>query len=108
MYQSIEDEPACETDADAAPNGPKPRLPWVVGGVVLVALLLAGWTLAGLERGSGTVEAAGADPAVRTAYLNALSESDPALRRARLTDFLSQHPEHERVAAVQAQLGVLD
>jgi len=41
-------------------------------------------------------------------YTKALSERDPALRRARLVDFISNSPEHDRVPAAKAQLDVIN
>lgn len=44
----------------------------------------------------------------RRAYLRSISEQDAALRRARLTDFLTQYSQHALAKPTRAQLAVLD
>lgn len=52
------------------------------------------------------------DPAVaaaeQAAFQTAMSESDPALKRARLMDYMSSYPESENILTVRSQLQELD
>ncbi|MEM7727718.1 MAG: energy transducer TonB [Pseudomonadota bacterium] len=102
MYQSIEDD---IPDAD-----PGRRPLWAAAALGGALLLAALWVLAGGRGGAavGTSDPIGPEPEARQAYLQALGETDPALRRARLTDFLVQHPDNPRTGAARAQLAVLD
>ncbi len=105
MYQSIDDN----LDGEAAPS---PRVvPSVFIGIA--ALIGMGLIIAAayfLKPGGPTdpTPPLEADPVARATYLQAIGETEPALRRARLRDYLNQNPEHSRASAAQAQLYVLD
>ncbi|WP_298913113.1 energy transducer TonB [uncultured Algimonas sp.] len=104
MYQSIEDEPLGENAVSDA----GPALWLAVSAVGLLVLIAVWWSLSGSVAPHGQAETVDPMPEARQSYLRALGETDPALRRARLTDFLTQHPDHPRRNAVRAQLDVLD
>ena len=104
MYQSIDDE--LPGDAEEIPRPPRLRWRWLAGGALLIALLLGAAYLS-LPSGTSLPEAASGDDG-RDAYLRALSEPSPALRRARLEDFLLMNPDSGRAAAARAQLSVLE
>lgn len=104
MYQTIEDD--LQEDVQP-PKGLSRPVIITAGGVLFLSVTLA----AALLRSAPvtvTSDPIGPEPVARAAYLQALGEADPALRRARLTDYLSQHPGSARDAAVRAQLSVLD
>jgi TonB family protein len=106
VYQSIEHDKSEETT-------PKPGLetPWIWSSVLagLSLIVIIGWLYSTtLSDRMGQSDPISPEPDARMTYLRALSETDPALRRARLTDFLSQYPENPRDRAVRAQLSVLD
>lgn len=106
MYQSIEQDKADE----ATPN-PGIEAPWIwssiLAGLSLIAIV--GWLYSTTLSGTmGESDPISPEPDARMTYLRALSETDSALRRARLTDFLLQYPENPRGRAVRAQLSVLD
>ncbi|MFB9374337.1 energy transducer TonB [Algimonas porphyrae] len=104
MYQSIDDELPDVAQPDEVSRAW--RQPVLVA-VLLGICLMGGLFMLSLQGGQSAVSV-DAEPVSRTAYLKALRESRPALRRARLTDFLNQHPQDGRTGAVRAQLSVLD
>lgn len=104
MYQSIDDD---ATTAPDAPDTPQGRLRPVLAALALGSVLITGLYVVSTGSDGSDVRVE-TEPESRAAYMRALSESKPALRRARLTDFLNQHPEDPRRNAVLAQLGVLD
>ena len=101
MYQSIDDEPQ-----DKAVQ-PAWVTPVAVAGLFLMAVAGAAIWIDGTVQ-SGTSDPVTPEPEARQAYLRALGETQPALRRARLTDFLNQYSQDPRSNAAQAQLSVLD
>lgn len=106
MYQSIDNETEDQTAANAGA-----KKTWLLSSVLSVLALAAiiGWLYAStLGDQTGQSDPIGPEPEARNTYLRALAESDPALRRARLTDFLSQYPENPRNGAVRSQLDILD
>ncbi|MGJ8560206.1 MAG: energy transducer TonB [Litorimonas sp.] len=106
MYQSIDSD--IPDDAAADTSAAKAWLwPSVLVAGALIALVV--WLYASSLGGTvGQSDPISPEPEARTTYLRALAETDPALRRARLTDFLSQYPENPRDGAVRAQLNILD
>ena len=109
MYQTIDEDDALEGEA---PEGkvearvPRRWLRWTA-----LALLAAVAALAAVALLTSPTRAPALNPGAaaeaRAAYLAALSETSPALRRARLEDFAQTYPGHERTDAVRAQLSVL-
>lgn len=106
MYQSIDSDIPEDNASDTAPA--KAWLwPSILAGLVLIVIV--GWLYASnLGDTVGQSDPIEPEPKARTTYLRALADTDPALRRARLTDFLSQYPENPRDGAVRAQLDILD
>lgn len=106
MYQSIDND----IPEDAASDTGAARA-WLVSSILAGSALIAivGWLYtSSLGQTVGQGDPIEPEPEARQTYLRALSETNPALRRARLTDFLSQYPENPRDSAVRAQLDVLD
>jgi len=104
VYQTID----TENDAEAPAGGDRRWLwPSLIGAAALIALIGALYLTMGGQK-SGESDPIRPEPQARSAYLRALTEADPALRRARLTDFLTHYPENPRGGAVRAQLDVLD
>ncbi len=103
VYQSIDDSPAPD-GPDAAGRG----RPWLWAALAAVLLILAAAWLLRPAPQTGTTDPIMPEPEARQNYLKALGEQNPALRRARLTDFLTQHPDNPRSPAARAQLAVLD
>ena len=103
VYQSIDQEPEVEEPR----GGLRAALPWAVGALAILGVFAAVFAFSpGPPAQSG--DPLQPEPEARAAYLRAIAESDPALRRARLRDFLNQNPQDPRSAAAQAQLYVLD
>jgi protein TonB len=105
MYQSVDDIPLENDDETAQTSGRLWPLAVVVAGTAAI-IALAFWFRPGTTLEPG--DPLQAEPQARAAYLQAIGETDPALRRARLRDFLNQNPENPRAPAAQAQLYVLD
>jgi TonB family protein len=106
VYQSIDND---NLDNDAADTGAAKPWLWPSVAAAIALLILVVWLYAvSLSETVGQSDPIGPEPEARTTYLRALAENDPALRRARLTDFLAQYPENPRDGAVRAQLDVLD
>lgn len=109
MYQSIDSE-NLETETNTAPEALSGAKRWLWPAIITglaICVIVAGIVYV-LHQPRGQVDPIGPDPSIRQAYLKALGETDPALRRARLTDYLNQYPESARVDAVNAQLAILD
>ncbi len=106
MYETIDeiDLPGATIDAEQMAR----RRLWVSGGVVLgLAILFAASVLTTTppKVQDTDFEAAQAE---QSAYRAALTDPEPALRRARLKDFIAAYPESARLTAAKAQLRVLD
>ena len=105
VYQPIEDEIDEEIISGIVPG------PWfwlavmAGGGTLLVSMYLFA---NGSRMFTGTSDPIRPESEARQAYLQALSEGDAALRRARLTDFLNQYPDNPRAGTARAQLDILD
>lgn len=102
MYQSIDDDP---DDLDG--EGLGFRLP-VLLALLAVAAVFAFVYVNSPGEPSQRGEPLQPEPTARAAYLRAIGETDPALRRARLTDFVNTNPEDPRAPAAQSQLHVLN
>lgn len=105
MYQSVDD---IHPDEQPDPSE-RPVWLWLIGLAIAAALVAAAiLNNGGFSGATGQVDPLSPEPEARKAYLRALAEPQPALRRARLTDFLNHHSQNPRAGAVLAQLEVLD
>lgn len=102
MYQIIDDPEEQEQTAKSGPS----ILPFLIGGLLACLVLFTIWLFSpGHQPASKqNVET----PASRAAYLTALREQSPALRRARLLDYQRTHPDTDREGAIQDQLDVIN
>ncbi len=103
MYQSIDDDHEDYEEASRAGV----ILPVLLGAVGLAVIGTLVW-LGSPGQPAGSGDPVVSAPNVTRAYRQAIAETDPALRRARLTDFVNQNPESDRAAVARAQLSVLD
>jgi len=103
MYQTIDDD--IEDFDDAAPDT-QGGLRWLVLGLATALVIVVGYVILSAPMDVRSDNQAAIEDA-RASYLAALAEPSPALRKARLSDFLSTHPDHDRAEAVRAQLSVL-
>lgn len=102
MYQSVDD---IEDDGQK-PEKPAQRkklVPLVLTAIVLLALIA--FFLPKEEALEPEEVETGAE--IYAVYTKAISEPQPALRRARLLDFIGNYPKHDRVSAAKAQLSVI-
>lgn len=103
MYQSVDDIE--ENDGKSAGKE--------VGRLKLIAALLVGLAILAAVAIFSSGQKPDIDPQkIASAeqyeiYFKALGEPKPALRRARLLDFIQNYPDHERGRAAQAQLDVI-
>lgn len=102
MYQVIDDQ----DDEDLAPRHGFSILPFIIGAILAGLVFFVVWLMSpGQQIAPGeTVET----PASRAAYLTALSEQDPAVRRARLMDYQREHADSDRSDAITSQLYVIN
>ena len=102
MYQEIDDQ----DEEDLAPVAKFSILPFIIGAVLALLVFFIVWLVSpGQKIAPGqSVET----PATRSAYLSALAESQPALRRARLLDFQRIYPDSDRSDAIAAQLDIIN
>ncbi len=102
MYQSVDDN-------DEAAHKPEEK----PGRAKLASILLIGIALIALiafflpKEAPIESEDVESGEEIYSVYTRALSEPLPALRRARLLDFVGNYPEHDRVDAAKAQLAVI-
>ncbi|MDB2438480.1 energy transducer TonB [Hellea sp.] len=103
MYQSIDDP---QDDLDALERSDKHVYIW--GLAILCAVLIA--AIIYLSTLDTEAEPEGVDMvrAEQVTYRKAISEQRAAMRRARLQDFLTTHPESDYQPVVQAQLDVIN
>lgn len=101
MYQVIDEQ---EEEEALAPTRWS-ILPFIIGAILAALVFFAVWLFSpGKQTAPGqTLET----PASRAAYLKALSESNPAVRRARLLDYQNAYPDTDRTDAVEDQLDVI-
>ena len=102
MYQVIDDQD--EEELGQAPGFSV--LPFIIGAILAGLVFFIVWLMSpGQQVAPGvTVET----PASRAAYLKALGEPDPAVRRARLMDYQRIHPDTDRSDAIERQLDVIN
>ena len=102
MYQVIDEQ----DDEDLAAGPRISILPFLIGAVLAALVFFVVWLMSpGQQIAPGqTVET----PASRAAYLTALSEQSPAIRRARLLDYQRVHPDTDRSDAIADQLDVIN
>lgn len=106
MYQSVDD---IEDSEDGAPKKGigVVRLKMIALILVIIALLLVLIMVSSLskQRTPATPDQSAEQYQV---YRQAIAEQDPAIRRARLLDFVQTYPRHNRAAAAKAQLSVIE
>jgi len=102
MYQVIDDQD--EEDIDQ-PTGWS-ILPFIIGGVLALLVFFCVWLFSPGQQ--STPGQAVETPASRAAYLVALSEPNPAVRRARLMDYQHTYPDSDRRYAIANQLDVIN
>ena len=90
-------------------QAPRPRfsvLPFIIGTILAALVFFVVWLMSpGKQIAPGrTVET----PASRSAYLKALAEPEPAVRRARLMDYQRVHPDTDRSDAIAVQLDIIN
>jgi len=102
MYQMIDEQ---DEDEALAPAGWS-VLPFIIGAILAGLVFFTVWLFSpGQQAAPGqTIET----PASRAAYLKALSEANPAVRRARLLDYQNAYPDTDRKDAVEGQLDVIN
>ncbi len=104
MYQSVDDI----EEQDEERSGK------TVNRLKVLTMILLGLTLLGAiaiwssENRRVVVESDDDAKAVLKLYGKALTETSPALRRARLIDFINTYPDHDRIPAAKAQLEVIN
>lgn len=102
MYQVIDEQ----NDEELA-TGPRfSILPFVIGAILAGLVFFGVWLMSpGQQIAPGqSVET----PASRAAYLTALSEANPAVRRARLLDYQRVYPDTDRSHAIATQLDIIN
>ncbi len=102
MYQSIDDP----QDEEAPEGRYLPMFAWLIGLIALLAVI----TVIYMGRGKidGPVKTPVVNTEARQTYIKALGEINPAMRRARLQDFMRVYPNSPRAEAVLSQLAVID
>lgn len=102
MYQEIDDHDEDEALAPARWS----ILPFILGAILAALVFFGVWLFSpGQQIAPGqTIET----PASRAAYLKALSETNPAVRRARLLDYQNAFPDTDRDSAIESQLDVIN
>ena len=102
MYQVIDEQ----DDEDLAAGRGFSVLPFLIGAILAGLVFFGVWLMSpGQQIAPGlTVET----PASRAAYLTALSETNPAVRRARLLDYKREYPDTDRSEAIAGQLDVIN
>lgn len=103
MYQSVDEHEEAETGEVTKETS---RLKIIASILIGVAILAAVAIFSSSEKPR-------IDPAIQASaeqyaiYTKALGEPHPALRRARLLDFIKNYPDHDRIMAAEAQLSVI-
>ena len=103
MYQSIDTEEEARADAEAAAAlGSTSVGPWVWAslGVAFLTLVMVTWM--SLSGPGAPVAESEPGASSRGLYLRAVGEPSPALRRARLRDFVDAQPRSPRSDAARA------
>lgn len=102
MYQVIDEQ----DDEDIVQPSGWSILPFIIGALLAALVFFGVWLFSpGQQITPGrSVET----PASRAAYLKALSEAEPAIRRARLLDYQREYPDTDRSDAIEDQLDVIN
>lgn len=101
MYQVIDDP-----EEEARQERGISVWPFLIGAVLAAIVFFTVWLA---SPGSPTQPGQSVEtPASRAAYLRALSETNPAFRRARLLDFQRVYPDTDRAGAIIDQLDVIE
>ena len=102
MYQVIDEQ----DEEDFAPPRGFTVLPFIIGAILAGLVFFGVWLFSpGQQIAPGqTIET----PASRAAYLTALSELAPDVRRARLLDYQREYPDTDRNDAIVNQLDVIN
>jgi TonB family protein len=102
MYQVIDEH----DEEELAQGRVVSVLPFIIGAILAGLVFFGVWLMSpGQQIAPGlTVET----PASRAAYLKALAEPNPAVRRARLMDYQRVYPDTDRTDAVADQLDVIN
>jgi len=102
MYQVIDDK----DEEDRLQPAGRSILPYILGAFLAGLVFFIVWLFSpGQPSTPGqTIET----PASRAAYLVALSEPNPAVRRARLMDYQRTYPDSDRRYAIESQLDVIN
>ena len=103
MYQSVDDNEEIEEKNASKDVG---RLKLLAALIVGVAVLAAVAVFSSSNTIVNDVETI-ATAEQYDIYFKALGEPEPALRRARLLDFVQNYPDHDRRKAAEAQLSVI-
>lgn len=102
MYQVIDDD----GEEDIGGKGRFTILPFVIGAILAGLVFFGVWLMSpGQQIAPGQMVET---PASRAAYLAALAEPQPALRRARLLDYQRVYPDTDRNNAIADQLDVIN
>ncbi len=104
MYDQLDD---IEDITDAPINEQRARRVWVIWGLCAAIVILAGAALITSQRAQTPVLDFDAIKAEQAAYKAAITAPSPAVRRARLTDFITTYEDSDRKNAAAAQLRVL-
>lgn len=102
MYQMIDDP----EEEERAGRKRVSILPFFIGAILAALVFFFVW-LASPGQSVSTGQSV-ETPASRAAYLTALGETTPALRRARLIDYQRTYPDTDRKDAIQDQLDVIN
>jgi len=102
MYQVIDDQ----DEEDGVQPARWSILPFILGALLAGLVFFFVWLFSpGQQASPGeSIES----PASRAAYLVALSEPNPAVRRARLMDYQRTYPDSDRRYAIENQLDVIN
>lgn len=102
MYQVIDEQ----DEEDFAQPRSWSVLPYIIGAVLAGLVFFVVWLFSpGQQTEPGQIVDT---PASRASYLVALSERNPAVRRARLMDYNRTHPDTDRKGAIESQLDVIN
>ncbi len=107
MYQSVDTTDAQTSHDNQAAAKQAYRKPIIIGTLCAASAICFALIYAQSTNPPPKAEDITASQASHNAYLSAIGESNAALRRARLQDFLRIYPTDERSSAAQAQLEVL-
>jgi len=105
MYQDVDDIDEIE-DETGTPNKIA-RLKIIALVLSVIGLLLLVMMFSSISKQRRPLET-GQNAEQYKVYTQAISETDPSLRRARLIDFIQTYPRHDRITAAETQLAVIE